>query len=332
VWNYCVAIQKKSQQNYRLGGNTKWLGKYDFVDLTKGISKELGINAQTVQNVCHEFTQSRDQHKKIPKFRKSSGAKRSLGWVSFQEQSRQISKDSITYTGNTYKLFGCKKRPLPSNAKGGCFVQDSLGHWYVCFSVDVPVTSTTATQEVGIDLGLKTLATLSTGEKMDSVTPYRKYEEKLATAQKANNKKQVKRIHAKIKNVRKDYLHKATTKITKENKSIFVGNVCSSKLAKTNMAKSIYDAAWSMFRNMLNYKSSRNSAYYKEIDERFSTQICSSCNKITEGSPKGIADLGIRIWACSNCGVLHDRDVNAAKNILRFGLSVQPLAEGSSLS
>jgi putative transposase len=332
VWNFCVATQKKTQQNWKFGRNNKWLGKYDFQKLTKETSKELQLHAQTIKSTCNQFVQSRDQHKVVPKFRKSAGPKRNLGWIPFQEQSRQITPDSVTYLGRTYRFFGSKRRPLPTNTTGGCFVEDSLGRWWVCFYVDVPVVKSNGKNVIGIDLGLKTLATLSNGEKIDNITPYRKYEAKLKVAQKANNKKQIKRIHNKIKNIRRDYLHKTTTKLIKENKSIFIGNVSSSKLAKTKMAKSVLDAAWGMFRNMLSYKSSRNSVYYREVDERFSTQICSSCGIIPPESPKGITGLGMRVWECSNCNTIHDRDRNSAKNILKFGLNLQPPVEGSPKS
>ncbi len=90
------------------------------------------------------------------------------------------------------------------------------------------------------------------------------------------------------------------------------------------MAKSVYDAGWSTFRSMLKYKS----AGYVEVDERFTTQICSDCGALPDSRPRGIAGLGIRAWECSECGASHDRDVNAARNILALALSAQrPVGE-----
>ena len=107
--------------------------------------------------------------------------------------------------------------------------------------------------------------------------------------------------------------------------------ISSLKLAKTKMAKSIYDAGWSISKNYLRYKASRHGGKFFEVDEKFSTQVCSTCGGICNESPKGIAGLGIRSWACS-CGAEHDRDVNAAKNILNFGRSVTPLVEESRVA
>src|SRR5665811_962104 len=97
VWNYCVQIQRKVQRNRHEGLRGKWLDFYALKALTTGVSQELGIAAQTVQNVVEQFIKSRNQHRKCPHFRASGGPKRSLGWVPFQVQSRQITSDSVTY-------------------------------------------------------------------------------------------------------------------------------------------------------------------------------------------------------------------------------------------
>ncbi|MFP3700068.1 transposase, partial [Burkholderia sp. SIMBA_013] len=102
------------------------------------------------------------------------------------------------------------------------------------------------------------------------------------------------------------------------------GNVSAAKLARTRMAKSVYDASWSSFRNKLRYKAIAHGATFEEVDESGSTQSCSACgSKDSTTRPKGIAGLRIREWACSDCGVEHDRDINAALNILRCGRASQ---------
>jgi transposase len=329
VWNFCTATQRKVQKIHKDGSKINWPSHYGLGKLTAGTSKELGIHAQSIQSTCEQFSQSRNQHKKCPKFRKSSGNKRSLGWIPFQEQSRQITSNSITYLGKTYPFFGAKRRPLPNKGvKGGCFVEDASGKWYVCLQVEVG-NLPTGSGQVGIDLGLKDLAVTSNGKKIANPTSYRKLEEKLKIAQRANNKKRVKAIHAKIKNIRKDYLHEESTKLANANRLIVVGNVNSSKLAKTKMAKSVLDAGWFSFKAMLRYKASRHEAVFLEVNESFATQTCSTCGSLPESRPKGIAGLEIRSWVCSDCGSAHDRDVNAAMNILRIGLSAQPLVEES---
>lgn len=149
-------------------------------------------------------------------------------------------------------------------------------------------------------------------------------EARIATAQRAKKKKQVRKLHAKAKAQRSDFLHKASTAIVQSHAAIFVGNVNASGLAKTNMAKSVLDAGWSTFRAQLAYKAKRHQVVFQEVNEAYSTQACSSCASV-EG-PRGSSDLGIRRWTCS-CGAEHDRDVNAAKNIARRGLAT--LAEGA---
>src|ERR1700719_3720994 len=127
----------------------------------------------------------------------------------------------------------------------------------------------------------------------------------------------VRAIHAKIANRRKDSLHQFSTRLVRRYDAVFVGNVSASALVKTSHAKSVLDAGWSAFRTMLRYKCDFAGATFAEVDEAFSTQTCSACD--ARSGPKGIAGLGIRVWTCSACGTVHDRNVNAAKNMLAAG-------------
>lgn len=330
VWNYLVETQRKVQGIYKYGQEIKWPSHFDFTYLTAGTSKELRIHAQTIQAACDQFVISRNQHRKCPKFRKSTGSKRALGWVPFQQQSRKIEGNSVTFMGKTYRFFGEKRRPLPKVVKGGCFAEDSRGRWYVCFHVEVDGVLPVGKGSIGIDLGLKDLAVTSDGERFSSPQNYRKLQEKLGKAQRAHKKNRAKAISQKIKNQRKDNLHKISNKLATENKLIVVGNVSSSKLAKTNLAKSVYDASWGMLKVLLAYKVRRHQGEFKVVNEKDTTQTCSSCGTKPDSRPKGIAGLGIREWVCSHCNAVLDRDINAAKNILKLGLSAKPLAEGSS--
>ncbi|HZJ94227.1 MAG TPA: transposase [Thiopseudomonas sp.] len=99
---------------------------------------------------------------------------------------------------------------------------------------------------------------------------------------------------------------------------IYVGNVSSLKLVKTKMAKSVLDAGWGQLKTMLEYKCAHAGIVFKDVNEAYTTQTCSSCGALPESRPKGIAGLGIREWTCE-CGITHDRVVNAAKNILAAG-------------
>lgn len=159
---------------------------------------------------------------------------------------------------------------------------------------------------------------------------YRQLEADLGMAQRAGKKRRVKAIHAKITNQRKDMLHKFSTVLVRDNAAIFVGDVASVKLVKTRMAKSTLDAGWAMFKTMLEYKSQQASIVFDVVNESYTTQTCSCCGSIPASSPKGRAGLGIRGWTCCECGAVHDRDVNAARNILAAGH--RRLAEGITVS
>ncbi len=112
----------------------------------------------------------------------------------------------------------------------------------------------------------------------------------------------------------------------RNNAAIFVGDVASAQLVKTRMAKSVLDAGWSMLKTMLEYKSHQAGIVFEVVNENYTTQTCSCCGVIPASSPKGRAGLRIREWTCSGCGTEHDRDTNAAKNILATGH--RRLAEG----
>jgi putative transposase len=323
VFNWLVAHQRDIQERYKAGApKRKWATHFDLAKLCAGVGADLGIHQQTVQEICRQFAQSRNQHG-CPRFRSSFGTKRALGWVPFQAQSRRVDGNSVTYRGKRFRFWE-GGRPLPPNAKGGAFVEDARGRWYVTFHVEVDARTAPVSGAIGIDLGLKALATTSDGEVIGAPRIYRRYEQQLAVAQRAGNKRRAKAIHAKIKNCRQDFLHKATTKLAREHALIAVGDVNSKQLAKTKMAKSVLDAGWSSFRNMLRYKA----AMFVDVDEKFTTQTCSCCgSKDSSERPKGIAGLRMREWTCSDCGSVHDRDVNAARNILALG--AQGLVEGS---
>ena len=168
----------------------------------------------------------------------------------------------------------------------------------------------------------------SSGGRVDAKRFYRDLEPALAVAQRAGKKDRARAIHAKISNRRKDFLHKLSTDLARKNRSIFVGNVNASGLAKTNMAKSVLDAGWSTFRTMLQYKCDDAGVWFEEASEAFSTVTCSACN--ARSGPTGLRGLGVRSWACV-CGAVHDRDVNGAQNILLTGLASRLKKEHAAL-
>ncbi|RYE42386.1 MAG: transposase [Sphingobacteriales bacterium] len=316
VWNYVNDLCFKHLQRKQ-----QFFSAYDVANYTKGTSKECNLHSQTVQAVTEELITRRKQFKKAKlKWRVSNprSARRSLGWIPFKKVAIKYQNGQVKYGNQWFSLwdsYGLSKY----NVKTGSFVQDSRGRWYVCLVVDaVKTVKTTAKTSIGIDLGLKDLATCSDGVKLKAPKIYRQYEQKLGIAQRAKNKKRVKAIHAKIKNIRQNMLHQFSHKLVNEHAAIFVGNVNAKALAQTKLAKSVLDASWTTLRTMLKYKCENAGVWFEEVNEAYTTQTCSCCGS-RSSSPKGRTGLGIREWTCVECGTLHDRDVNSAKNILALG-------------
>jgi putative transposase len=295
--------------------------EYDLQKELKDIREDrgLGIGAATVQSVIAQHAKSRRQFKKNKlNWRSSSGSKRALGWIPFKAAGVKLVNGQIRYCGEFFGLwdsYDLSKYELGT----GSFSQDARGRWYFNTTVKVEVKPSEGRKSVGIDLGLKTTATCSDGEKLERKRIADEFAEHLAKAQRANKTRLIKTIHARIKNKRNDAIHKFTTAMTKNYGAIFVGNVSSSKLARTRMAKSVLDSGWGMLKTQLEYKAMARSVVYQEVNEKNTTQTCSSCGVISASSPKGRAGLGIREWTCCECGATHDRDINAARNILRLG-------------
>lgn len=192
---------------------------------------------------------------------------------------------------------------------------------------------------VGIDLGLTHFAITSDGSKFDNPRVLKKHsrnlkrkQQKLSRKQKDSNRRKkarrlVARVHERIANTRKDFLHKLSRKLVNENQVIVAENLAVKNMVKNhNLAKAISDASWSEFTRMLSYKAGNEGKTYLEVDRFFpSSKTCSVClNRI------GDLPLDIRSWQCQNCGTKHDRDVNAAINIRDEGLRI--LALGTSAS
>ena len=314
VWNFCNELSLRHTQ--RTG---KFMSGYDLQKYTAGACKEgLLLNSATVQMIGHELATRRKQFKKVKlSWRKSGGSRRSLGWIPFRHDCISYKGGQIRYAGykfNIWDSYGLADFELGT----GSFSEDSRGRWYFNATVKVQKYYNEATDSVGIDLGLKECAVASNGERLIGRN-YRKLESKLGIAQRANKKREVKNIHAKIKNRRKDELHKFSTKLVQEYGAIFVGNVSSSGLIKTKMAKSTLDAGWSSLKTMLEYKSAYAGVVFEEINEAYTTRTCSRCGSISASSPNGRAGLRIREWTCLDCGSVNDRDLNAARNILALG-------------
>jgi putative transposase len=280
VWNFC-----NETQQHALKWNKRWTTGFDFNRLTTGSSKELSLHAGTINAVCEQYAKSRNQ--KNRPFLRWRG-KRSLGWVPLKGRDLKREGDAFRFAGNTFRVFNSRTLMEGKIRDGTNFSCDARGHWFLNIVVEVAEAGARPMRNaVGIDLGLKDFAVLSNGEKISNPQPLRRLADKLAIVQRAGKKRQAVNIHSRIVNARRDFHHKLSTRIVGEFDYIAV---------------------------MLRYKATAHGAGYEEVNESFSTRVCSSC--ASETGPKGIADLGIRSWICSKCGVSHDRDVNSALNIL----------------
>jgi putative transposase len=306
VWNYCNEV---SLLAYRR--DKTFLSAYDLHKLTAGTSKDLRLSADTIQQVCTEYVTRRRQFHKIKL--KWRSTKRSLGWIPFKAAYIRLEGDAVTYCGHHFRLW--LSRPLEGTLKTGSFTQDARGRWHVNFQCEVPdAAEPVGHLDLGIDLGLTHQIACSDGIIYSRENLTRTHEEALALAQRAHKTKRVKAIQAKIANTRADWTHKATTAIARRATLIVIGDVSSMKLTKTAFAKSTYDAAWHSVRQQLSYKAKRLAGVCVSGRETFSSVTCSDCG--IRSGPSGLRALGVRAWVCSSCGVAHDRDVNAARNIL----------------
>lgn len=326
IWNFANETSRRAIQERQ-----KFMSGYDLQKYTAGYSKCDGVLvcSGTVDMVCSEYAARRRQFKRARlAWRVSSqkSARRSLGWVPFKGAEIKCVSGQLRYAGHFFSLwdsYGLAGYELRS----GSFNQDARGRWYANIVVRVAANPSTGTAAVGIDLGLKTAVTVSDGQTLEGRL-FRAAEKKLATAQRAGKKRLARTIHAKVRNQRKDALHKLSTALVQRNGAIFVGDVSSAKLIKTKMAKSTHDAGWATFKTMLEYKCHQAGVVFGVVNESYTTQTCNACGVIA--GPKGRAGLNKRMWECS-CGAVHDRDVNAALNIRARGLaSLEAGAEAHS--
>ena len=235
----------------------------------------------------------------------------------------------MRFCGKTFRIFEAE-RLNGVNCGQGCFAQDAVGDWWLCLPVEQPVEQRPAPEEsVGIDLGLKHIAVTSDGERLETGRFYRGLEGQIAQAQRRGHRRQAKRLHRKAARRRADALHKFSRRIVDQYETIVVGDVSSQKLVKTRMAKSVLDSGWSLLKRLLQYKGEHAGRSVEVVSERNTTRACSVCGALL--GPKGTDMLAVRHWDCSECGAEHDRDMNAARNILFVGLRKRASVSGNEL-
>ncbi|MGO4615920.1 RNA-guided endonuclease InsQ/TnpB family protein [Nocardia sp. 2YAB30] len=258
-------------------------------------------------------------------------------------RSRKDNRQSIRFTKNSrfavtagrrlrLPKVGVKpvrwSRELPSEPSSVTIVKDAAARYFASFVVEVESELLPQSDsEVGIDLGLTSFAVLSNDTVVENPRFLRRAERKLRKAQQSLSRKdkgsrnrakarvRVARAHARVADARRDHAHKQSTAIIRDNQAVFVEDLCVKGLACTRLAKSVHDAGWSMFTRMLEEKSARYGRHFGKVDRWFpSSQLCSVC-----GALGGKKSLQVREWTCM-CGVTHDRDVNAARNIWPQGV------------
>jgi putative transposase len=271
-------------------------------------------------------------------------------------KSRKKSRKSAEYTTSAFRFRDGRltlakmsepldivwSRPLPQGASPSTVTvsKDAAGRWFVSLLVEDPAVKPLPPTDsaVGIDAGLEHLVTLSTGEKITNLRHERADRVRLAKAQRqlartakgdganrAKARRRVAKIHARITDRRRDHLHKLTTRLVRENQTLVIEDLTVRNMVKNHsLARAISDAAWRELRTMLEYKAAWYGRNLVVVDRFFpSSRLCSTCGTLQMRMP-----LSVRTWTCDSCGTTHDRDVNAARNLLAAGLAVSVCGAG----
>lgn len=288
---------------------------------------------QTMLHLGGAFTRFFKEHKGYPKFKKKHG-----------KQSFSLMKTAFTLGQSSFFIAKCKtpikvvfSRLLPSEPSSLTISRTSTGKYYVSFVCEYQPVKTSGHGRIGIDLGIKDFATLSTGKKITNPKPYLNAQRKLKRAQQALSRKQkgsnnrhkarlkVAHLHERVANTRNDFQHKLSRQLINDNQVIAVEKLIVANMVKNRkLAKHISDASWASFTNMLNYKAieSQHSTIFYVSTWFPSSHLCS----VTHERLNRKLTLSERAWDCPYCGQRHDRDVNAATNILHeaeFNISLK---------
>ena len=268
---------------------------------------------------------------KYPTFKK----KRNGGSAEFTKSAFKFRDGQVFLAKSTEALNIRWSRLLPVGVEPSTITVklSPAGRWSISLLVDVEIEPLPKSPNaIGIDLGITSLVALSTGEKVANPKGFKAKRAKLRGAQKALSRKQkgsnnrykaclkVAKIHAEISDARQDFLHKLTTRLVRENQTIAVEDLAVKNMVKNRkLSQAISDGSWGELVRQLEYKCDWYGRDFIKIDRWFpSSKRCGHCGHIVEQLP-----LNIRSWDCPSCSTHHDRDVNAAQNILAAGLAVK---------
>ncbi|MEV0691102.1 RNA-guided endonuclease TnpB family protein [Streptomyces sp. NPDC050388] len=294
---------------------------------------------QTLRHLQNAFTHFFAKRSKYPRFKSRKKSRKSAEYTTSGFRFRE---GKLTLAKMAGPLDIVWSRPLPEGTTPSMVTvsQDAAGRWFVSLLCEDPTVQPlpAADTAVGVDVGLDHLLTLSTGEKIANPKHERRDRTRLARAQRnlakkargdgANRRKariRVAKIYARITDRRRDNLHKLTTRLVRENQTIVIEDLTVRNLVRNHaLARAISDAGWSEFRSMLEYKAAWYGREVIAVDRFFpSSRLCSACGTLRERVP-----LHVRTWTCDGCGTTHDRDVNAAENLLAAGLAVSVCGAG----
>ncbi|WP_042803485.1 RNA-guided endonuclease TnpB family protein [Streptomyces sp. C] len=292
---------------------------------------------QTLRHLQAAYVRFWGRQAKHPRFKTK---RKSRASAEYTRSAFRYVDGRLTLAKMTEPLDVVWSRPLPAGTMPSTVTvsRDPGGRWFVSLLCeDTPSRMPATTNAIGLDVGLTALVTLSTGEKVQNPRHERRDRKRLTRAQRALARKEkgsknreksrtrMARVHARIADRRRDHLHKLTTRLVRENQTLVIEDLAvRAMLGNHRLARALSDAGWRELRRMLEYKTAWYGRELITVDRWFpSTKLCSVCGAVADTMP-----LNTRTWTCAGCGTTHDRDGNAATNLLAAGLAVTACGAG----